>query len=181
MGQTVCHVEDSEVDLNIQIVQTRDSKIQELRQRLEIREMSEFELENGLVFRVNGQYKQLYVPREMEENIIRLIHENYGHLGVEKCTNQIQKPYWFPLMRETVNKFVRNCLKCIYYSAPCRKNERNLYNIPKRPEPWDTLHIDHFGPLETVKSKQKHVLVVVDAFTKFVKLYVANTSSKEVF
>lgn len=110
---------------------------------------------------------------------MRTVHENHGHLGIDKCANHIQKHYWFPLMREKLNKFIRNCLKCIYYSALPRSNERNLYNIPKKAEPWDTLHIDHFGPLETVASKHKHVLVVIDAFTKFVKLYAVNTSSKE--
>lgn len=175
----VCAVEESEIDVNIQIAQARDPNIRTLREKLETEELPEYELENGLVFRMHEQCQQLYVPSEMEESVMRVIHENYGHLGVEKCAKQIQKHYWFPLMREKLNKFVRNCLKCIYYSAAPRKNERNLYNIVKKPEPFDTLHIDHFGPLAGVNSKHKHVLVVIDAFTKFVKLYGVNTSAKE--
>lgn len=53
--------------------------------------------------------------------------------------------------------------------------------IPKVPIPFHTIHVDHFGPLPAVISKRKHVLVVVDAFTKFTKLYAVNsTSTKEV-
>lgn len=41
--------------------------------------------------------------------------------------------------------------------------------------------MDHFGPLPAIKSKRKHILVVIDAFTKFVRLYPVNsTSTKEV-
>lgn len=47
--------------------------------------------------------------------------------------------------------------------------------------PFHTIHLDHLGPLPALQSKRKHLLVVVDAFTKFVKLYpVVATSTKEV-
>lgn len=50
----------------------------------------------------------------------------------------------------------------------------------KIPKPFHTLHIDQLGPLPSLKSKRKHLLVVVDAFTKFVKLYAVNgTTTKE--
>lgn len=72
-------------------------------------------------------------------------------------------------------------LQCIMCSAPLRLHEQNLHSIPKKPVPFDTVHIDHMGPLPSVKSKQNHVLVVIDAFTKYVNLYPANsTSTKEV-
>ena len=116
------------------------------------------------------------MPGELEDNIIRLIHEKYGHAGVEKCINQIRKKYWFPGMRKKINRFIQNCLKCIYYSAPNSSAERHLYNIEKKPVPFDTLHVDHFGPLPAVASKRRHMLVVVDSFTKFVRLYAVNTS-----
>lgn len=45
----------------------------------------------------------------------------------------------------------------------------------------NTVQLDHFGPLPAITSKKKHLLVVVDAFTKYVKLYPVNsTSPKEV-
>ena len=67
------------------------------------------------------------------------------------------------------------------YAAPVRITERNLHPIPKEPTPFDIVHVDHFGPLPCLKSKRKLILVVVDAFTKFVKLYPVNsTSTREV-
>lgn len=179
--QFVCLVDGSDLDLNIQISQSRDERIRELRERLEQENVSGYKLENGLVFRINKDGRaQLYVPAEWEENIMRKIHESYGHVGIEKCLNQILKHYWFPGIREKLNKFIRNCLKCIYYSSAPRAGERNLYSLNKIPEPFHTVHIDHFGPLPALRSKRKHVLVVVDAFTKFTKLYAVNgTSTKE--
>lgn len=76
---------------------------------------------------------------------MRLVHEKYGHLGIEKCAMQIQKNYWFPHMREKLNKFIRNCLKCIYYSAPSVE-QRNLHSIDRTPEPFHTLPEQHISP-----------------------------------
>lgn len=67
------------------------------------------------------------------------------------------------------------------YAAPVRVSERTLYSIEKKPVPFDTLHLDHFGPLPSVSSKRKHILLAIDAFTKMTKLYpVISTSTKEV-
>lgn len=162
-------VETEGIDLNIQIAQGRDGNIRSIRERLEKEELAGYRMEDGLIFKINTQgRRQLMVPRELEENIMRLTHEKYGHFGVEKCTQQILKHYWLPNLREKLARFIKNCLKCIFYS------ERNLYNIPKQPEPFDTIHIDHFGPLPSLKSKDKYVFAVIDGFTKFVKLYAVN-------
>lgn len=64
---------------------------------------------------------------------------------------------------------------------PVRATDRNFYSIPKKPNPFDTVHIDHLGPLPSLISKRKYLLLVIDAFTKYVKLYPVNsTSTKEV-
>lgn len=66
-------------------------------------------------------------------------------------------------------------------SAPEKANTKNLHNIPKEPKPFHTIHLDHLGPLASLQSKRKHILVVIDAFTKYVQLYhVLTTSTKEV-
>lgn len=75
----------------------------------------------------------------------------------------------------------QNCIQCIMYAAPVRPSERNLYCIKKEPVPFNTLHLDHFGPLPSLNSKRKHILSTMDAFSKLCKLYAVNsTSTKEV-
>lgn len=53
--------------------------------------------------------------------------------------------------------------------------------FPKKPIPFDTIHIDHFGPLPSIKGDRKYILVIIDGFTKFTKLFaVKSTGTKEV-
>lgn len=92
--------------------------------------------------------RQLYVPAEMENN------------SIEKCCDQMKKNYWFLNMRAKTQKYIENCIHCIMYAAPVRISEQNLYSIPKRPIPFDTIcvHLDHFGSLPSLTSKRKHIL-----------------------
>ena len=178
----VATVSTEEIDLHLQATQSRDHVISEICRRLEKEPVENFELCNGLVYRkLSDTRSALYVPSEMEDNVIRLVHEKACHLSVDKCYDQIRLHYWFPSMHRKIVSFVQNCIRCIMHNPPTRVNQRHLHSIPKEPVPFDTLHIDHLGPLSQILNKNKHILVVIDAFTKFVKLYPVNTTStKEV-
>lgn len=181
-NQIISVVSEMDLEFQIQAAQSRDSIIVSLRQLLENEPSEQFELREGIVYKkhISGELL-LYVPVELENNIIRHIHEKIGHLGISKCVDQIKMHYWFPKIKIKVEEFIRNCIQCILYSAPVRSNEKNLYNIPKQPIPFHTLHLDHYGPLPAINSRRKYILVAVDAFTKYVKLYpVLSTSTKEV-
>lgn len=139
-------------------------------------------MDDGLVYRQKlGGRALLYVPKEMETNIIRQAHDNICHMGVNKCVDQIKMHYWFPKMKEKVERFVKNCVQCVVNTIPPHCSGRTLHNIPKKPVPFDTIHIDHFGPLPSIVSKKKYILAIIDAFAKHVKLYACTTTnSREV-
>lgn len=52
-----------------------------------------------------------------------------------------------------------------------------MHILEKRNIPFDTVYLDHLGPLQKTKGKNHHILVVVDSFTKFLKLYPAKTTN----
>lgn len=51
--------------------------------------------------------------------------------------------------------------------------------IPKGSIPFEMIHVDHYGPIHSKFTKYKHVLVIIDAFTKFVRLYPAKTTASK--
>lgn len=175
-------INTSDIHFQLQATQNRDPIIKKLKTTLTNSNSPLHEMHNGIVYKKSKQNKLMfYVPAEMEQQLIHHMHEKIGHFGSNKCYEQMKTNYWMPHMKDKIEIFTKNCVKCIMYSAPARPSERSLYSIPKKPLPFDTLHIDHFGPLPSVTSKQKHLLVIVDSFTKFVKMYPAtSTSTKEV-
>lgn len=174
-------MDPAEIEDRLAIAQSRDDSIKKLRSILECRVLEGYCLNDGLVYKSNrGGGSLLYVPAEMEDNVIRAAHETVGHQAVDKTVEYLRRHYWMPGMKSKTEKHIRNCIQCIMYSCPVKAGERGLYMIPKKPVALDTIHIDNIGPLPATKSKRKHILVVVDGFTKFVRLYpVLATSTKE--
>lgn len=107
-GSIVAMVDSEDVDFQIRATQTRDPLLRELRRKLQqspSAPSSLYELRDGLVCR-KDRNRNLYscVPSEMETELIRSVHEKIGHLSGTKCYEQIQNHYWFPEMKQKVDK-----------------------------------------------------------------------------
>jgi len=179
LSRAVGIVEDNPFEWNLTICQGQDTKIVDIRDKLEKSEDRYFELRNGLVYRKRNDKLLFYVPEIMERNVIFKYHDEMGHLGVEKTSQAITQNYWFPKFREKIESHIRNCLKCIAYAPKAGKTEGFVNIVPKDNVPFATLHVDHVGPMDGQNSVKRHILVVVDAFTKFVKLYAVKTTASK--
>lgn len=126
-------------------------------------------LKNRKIYRrLENQESKWVVPKDARVQICRLCHDEAGHLSAEKTVERIGRNYWFAGMRRFVRKYVSAYLNCAYYKDSLKKRQGKLNSIEKIPVPFHTVHIDHVGPFETSQRNNKYLLVIVDAFTKFV-------------
>ncbi|GBP03953.1 hypothetical protein EVAR_91088_1 [Eumeta japonica] len=178
----VMAIESNSFEENLVICQNRDPKLVKLKEELQGKQSKMFEMRNGILYRKTNEDDNVLfcVPEAMEGHVLYRYHDEVGHVGIDKTMELISGSYWFPKIREKVADHIRNCLKCIAYSDKHGREEGFLNPIPKSDWPFDVLHIDHYGPVDNGRSL-KHVLVVVDASTKFVRLYPTKTTrTKEV-
>ncbi|KAG5323406.1 TF26 protein, partial [Pseudoatta argentina] len=122
----------------------------------------------------------LVIPKSMQVDIIKQTHER-GHFGVRKTEQLLKREFWFSEMRKKIDKVIKNCITCILAERKHGKQEGFLRNIPKNAIPLETYHIDHLGrvPIPSTQKSYAHILVVVDAFTKFTWLYPTKSTSAE--
>jgi len=61
------------------------------------------------------------------------------------------------------------------------ENQRDTYTRYRRKNYrfTTTVHIDHLGPLEKAGRGYKHIFLIVDGFTKFVRLYPCKSTTSE--
>lgn len=176
----ILFVDDESFEFALAAAQRQDPKIISIASELEKAESPLYEMIDGLIYRKYKDRVLFFVPSQMEEQVIRTHHEAMCHLGTDKCFEHMSGSYWFPKMKEKIKAYIKTCLKCIYFSPHSGKVEATLHSIPKGDVPFDTLHVDHLGPLPNSLAKRKHVFLVIDGFTKFIKLYpVKTTQSKE--
>lgn len=121
------------------------------------------------------------VPKGARWQLCRLNHDDIGHFGVEKTLERIKKSYWFPKMSRFIKKYVQACVQCAYAKKTANRKEGYLHSIEKVEVPFHTIHIDHLGPFVRSKRGNTHLLVIVEAFTKFVFIKpVRNTNTQNV-
>jgi len=184
LSRQIFVVEDNSFDRNLALCQSDDPKIAKIQAELQRSENKLFEMRNGLIYRKRQGQILFYVPSMLESNIIYKYHNEMSHVGVEKTVRNILNSYWFPEIKAKVEKHIRSCLKCIAFTPSSGKPEGFLQNLPKGDKPFTTLHIDHLAPISRThsqKRKYRYIFLVVDAFSKFVKLYaVKSTNASEV-
>lgn len=162
--------ESSTFEDSLCVLQDKDKDITKIKCKLISSENSFYELRSGLIHKKLGDKILFYVPASMQMNVIKTCYDEVGHVGIDTTVSLITNTYWFPNMRKSVKNYMQNCLKCLVYSPLEGKKQGFLHNITKGDLPFQTLHVDHYGPLERTSRKKKQVFEIIDAFTKFVRL-----------
>lgn len=63
-----------------------------------------------------------------------------------------------------------NCITCRLSKPSSGKIQSELHPIPKIDIPWHTVHVDITGKLSGKSDQKEYIIVMIDAFTKFVYL-----------
>lgn len=153
---------DTEIQRKISILNDPDSE-----NVVDIK--TNFAVKNGMLFRKTDQGEKWVVPKGVRFQVMKQCHDDIGHFAFEKTLGKIKENYWFPKMRRLVKKYVESCLECAYSKSSGIKRPP-LHPIPKGDAPFDTLHVDHVGPFIKSTKGNTHLLVIIDAYSKFIIL-----------
>lgn len=171
-------IEDNSFIRNLALCQDDDPTIKQIRKALARSENKLFEMRNGLIYRKHQGQILFCVPTAMEASVVRKYHDEMGYVGTEKTVRNILNSYWFPEMKAKVERHIKNCLKCIAFTPNTGRLEGTLHSIPKGNVPFDTIHVDHLAPASRSNShKTRYIFLIVDAFTKYLKLYAVKTTN----
>lgn len=110
------------------------------------------------------------VPIEFIAETIRDNHDNVfaAHGGFHKTVNRLRERYYWPSMRDDVRAYVNNCDVCrsTKSSNMSQRSPMGKYRDPTLP--FHTVSIDFAGPYPRSSSGNRFMLVIVDAFSKYV-------------
>jgi hypothetical protein len=109
----------------------------------------------------------LYVPTSEREKIIWEAHYSrmVGHFGVDKIVVILQKHFYWPKLRQDINKYIISCNSCAI-SKPTIKNQGLYTPLPTPERSWEPISMDYIPGLPSTKHDNDCVFVVVDRFSK---------------
>jgi hypothetical protein len=104
------------------------------------------------------------------ESVIRNFHEQYGHFGVSKVYSLMYRYFYARKLRAKIGLFIRSCDVCQKCKFPNRALSGEMHPIVTE-QSGELFTVDYYGPLPESRSRVSYILVVIDSFSKFVKLY----------
>ena len=111
---------------------------------------------------------RVVIPPPGRETVLHMLHDT--HPGIVKMKNLARSYVWWPKMDSELETMVKTCTTC--------QSNRNapavapLHPWEHPPRAWARIHIDYAGPVDG-----KMLLVIVDAYTKWIEVHVMSTST----
>lgn len=133
-----------------------------------LKEWNRLALRGGVLYRKRqeggtSQY-QLALPITLRDMVIRSLHDDMGHPGIERTLDLVRSRFFWPKMSQTVNDKIKTCERCVRRKTPPDR-AAPLVNIQTN-RPLELVCID-FLSLEPDQSNTKNILVITDHFTKY--------------
>ncbi|KAK7877074.1 hypothetical protein WMY93_032212 [Mugilogobius chulae] len=133
-----------------------------------LREFNKLELIDGVLYRRRqGEDQvshQLVLPEALRDQVLHSLHNDMGHLGVERTLDLVRSRFYWPKMANDVETKIRTCPRCVRRKTPQEK-AAPMVNIHTT-RPLELICMD-FLSLEPDSSNVKDILVLTDHFTKF--------------
>lgn len=132
------------------------------------KEWNRLELKNGILFRRRKCERdttyQLALPADFRDVVLKELHDEMGHLGIERTLELVRTRFFWPKMSSAVEQKIKTCERCVRRKTLPVK-AAPLVNI-QTSRPLELLCMD-FLTIEPDRSGTKDVLVMTDHYTKY--------------
>ena len=112
------------------------------------------------------------IPSHLVPSVLQSIHSSpfAGHLGLKMTLLRTKNRFFWPMMENDIYHFVRSCPECAQNKLDFSRNTAPLQHIQVS-EPFVFWAMDYMGPLPETPRGNKHLLVVMDHFTKWCEIF----------
>jgi hypothetical protein len=125
---------------------------------------------------------QYIIPDPQRKEILLKAHDikTSGHLGINKTCEKIIDRYYWPQWEKQVRDYILSCETCQKIKAPAVSRNAPLQPIlPSKL--MEIVTTDCMGPVPTSNNRNKHALIIIDHFTKWVEIHaIRDTQDKKV-
>ena len=113
---------------------------------------------------------RIVIPGNLIHQIIHITHNKMGHPGVYKTLSHLKRFYFWKYMQRDVRKYVLTCDMCqrVKYLTIAMEGQFEMVNAEA---PSDLATVDFYGPLPRGRGGVEYIFVILDAFSKIVRLY----------
>ena len=134
-------------------------------------------VEDSILYIESKNEYKIIVPKKIEDETIRKVHEEMCHVGAEKTANTIEKNLYIENLNKKTIEIVSKCIPCQKAKTYTGKTREKPLEI-KTNKPFEIILID-VAYIETNSGKTKYVIGIIDHFSKLLSLTVTNRQDEE--
>jgi transposase InsO family protein len=172
----------SDILKDISRLQKLDTKLKPEFNKIKIdNAASNYKIHNDVLFisnKTDGNWK-IVIPNSLTRDLINRTHSKLGHVGVYKTTYYLKTYCYWKNMAKEIKTFVLHCDLC-QRTKHLNYSMEGEYNMVESKEKGDLITVDFYGPLPRSVGGVQYILVVLDAFTKYVVLYPMKKATTQV-
>lgn len=132
---------------------------------LMLREWNRLELLDGILYQKPQEDAQvsyqLVLPEELRSLALKSLHDDVGHMGLERTLDLIRARFYWAKMSADVENKIKTCNRCIRCKSLPEKAAPLVNIIATRPL---KLVCMDFLTVEPESSNTKNILVIMDSF-----------------
>lgn len=166
----------------VNFINIDELKDEQMKMKMIVNENNEAMNSNGVIVKIdkNGKEKMI-VPENLRIKIIKIVHEQFGHVGIRKMIDIITWIYTWKNLTNDVIDYVSNCNPCQLGKTRRQKlvSEFGHFGPPKASN--EIISIDTVCGLSGYKSKKGYMHLAVDHFTRYVWAIAADTQHPSEF
>ncbi len=119
---------------------------------------------------------RLVVPRQFRQDALVSVHDNFGHLGRDRCLAILNDRLWWPSASMHLERHIQNCVRC--QKAKGKTPKAPLEHL-KSTHPLHLVHMDYLTVKEGPSGLKKttNILVVTDHYTRFSQAFVTQNQT----
>jgi hypothetical protein len=122
---------------------------------------TEYSLHNGIVMRG----LRVVIPVSLREYVLKELH--LTHCGITKMKAIARSICYWKNIDADIERVVKSCQACALSQRQPSKAPIHHWETPMAP--WQRIHADFAGPIHG-----KHILIAIDAYSKWVELFIFN-------
>ena len=123
-------------------------------------------------FQGNDEIQQIILPQCLCNQVLRSLHDDNGHQGLQRVTDLLCSKVYWPIMFADADHWLAQCERCLI--------SKGDYNEPKTVQgslvanqPLELLCID-FTKADITRGGKENILVLTDAFSMYSQAFVTN-------
>lgn len=114
-------------------------------QNQQIKEKKNLIVEDGVYYKRSKKRKKILLSEEYSKIILKKIHEDFCHIGINQMEAKVTKFYTAPNLRKTIEMICKNCEICIKNKTRLNKKYGKMSHLGQTEKPFQIMSLDTIG------------------------------------